>query len=167
MITPGLTVKVEHLIGHPEKQRDFSGERDVSLRLGDTTVNGPMKVTGDARGTVDGVYARFWASAEASLSCVRCLTKWTAPVETEGSRHFTKAPDEDGYSIVEGEIDVSEPARDELALALPAAPVHDPECKGLCPICGTDLNTEPCDGHGDDSDSPFSVLKDLFTPDSP
>ncbi|MFZ0013870.1 MAG: YceD family protein, partial [Acidimicrobiia bacterium] len=69
---------------------------------------------------------------------------------------------EDGYAIEDATVDLSGPTTDELALAMPAAPLCRLDCKGLCPICGTDLNSEPCDGHGEDSDTPFAALKDLF-----
>ena len=161
-MTDDLTVKVQDVLGHLEKERDFAGEREVHLRLGESTIDGPMRVHGNVRGTTDGVHARFTVRATGQFQCVRCLTEWSEEVDATGSQHFQSSPDEDGYGIVDGEIDLAGPARDELALALPAAPVHNANCKGLCPICGTDLNTDPCDGHGDDSDSPFSVLKDLF-----
>ena len=157
-----LVIKVENLVGHLEREREFSGTREVELRLGDVSISGPMTVSGAARGTVDGVNVTFVAAATVNLSCVRCLTTWTEPVEVSGSQYFAGRPDGDGSGIVGGEIDVGDPVRDELALALPAAPLCRDDCKGLCPICGTDLNEGACDGHGDDSDSPFSVLKDLF-----
>ncbi len=106
--------------------------------------------------------AEFSATAVAHLVCVRCLTEWEAPVAGRGTQHFARVPDEDGYAIEDRQVDLAGPATDELALSLPATPVCSQECKGLCPICGTDLNTNPCDGHGEESDSPFVVLKDLF-----
>lgn len=125
-----------------------------------------MRVQGVVRGTVDGVIADFEAGADsAHFACVRCLTEWDGPIATTGTQHFARVPDEDGYAIVDRQIDLSGPATDELALAMPAAPLCRDDCKGLCPICGTDLNTDPCDGHGEESDSPFAVLKDLFDPD--
>ena len=162
MISDDLVLGVEDLFGHLEKKRDFSGKRSVSLRLGDATVNGPMSVAGSVVGTLDGVQVSFEAAARAELICVRCLTTWSEEVSAAGSQHFSAVPDEDGYAVVEGQIDVGAPAMDELALALPAAPVCKKDCLGLCPTCGTDLNSDPCDGHGEDSDSPFAVLRDLF-----
>lgn len=164
-MTPDLTVKVQDLVGHLEKERGFSGEREVHLRLGDSAIDGAMSVKGTVRGTVDGAHVSFAAVATGRFQCVRCLREWSENLEVAGSQHFGLGPDEDGYGIVDGEIDVAAPARDELALSLPAAPVCKEDCRGLCPICGSDLNVDPCDGHGDDPDSPFSVLKDLF--DSP
>lgn len=157
-----LLVDVEQLIGHPESSRNFVGELPVRLRLGDTVVEGAMSVDGVVTGAVDGVIARFGVSAPGRFTCARCLSEWTGAVAATGEQHFSRIQDEDGYSIDGRHIDMSGPATDELALAMPARPLCMPECRGLCPICGTDLNTEPCDGHGEDSDSPFAVLRDLF-----
>ena len=157
-----MVIKADDLLGHPGRERPFRGSFDVSLKLVDSTINGPMEVSGMATGTIDGVQISFETSAQAHLKCVRCLVEWATEIEVQGAQHFSKIRDEDGYAIIEGEIDVGQPAMDELALGLPPAPVHDQRCKGLCPVCGNDLNIEPCDGHRDDSDSPFAVLKDLF-----
>jgi len=160
-----LVIDVDDLVGQPAAVREFSGSHPVSLRLADVTVEGPMTVAGTVTGTIDGVLVDFDVSAPAHFSCVRCLIEWDEDVVAEGTQHFGRAPDEDGYRIVDRTIDVSGPALDELALGLPLAPICREGCKGLCPVCGTDLNIDPCDGHGDDSDSPFAVLKDLFDPD--
>ncbi|HJQ75882.1 MAG TPA: DUF177 domain-containing protein [Acidimicrobiia bacterium] len=158
----GLIIDVEDLIGHPESRRQFSGEHRVRLRLGDTAIDGPAQAEGVAKGTVDGVIAEFTVSAPAHFNCVRCLTEWDGVLGTAGSQHFTRVPDEDGYVITGGQIDLTGPITDELALSMPGAPVCRSDCKGLCPICGSDLNEDPCDGHGEDMDSPFAVLRDLF-----
>jgi uncharacterized protein len=160
----GLIVDVGDLVGQPEARRSFSGTRPVKLRLGDAVVDGPMTVSGVVKGTVDGVIAEFEVSAAADLVCVRCLTEWEAEVSARASQHFARVADEDGYAIEDDRVDVTGPAIDELALTLPAAPVCKETCLGLCPTCGTDLNSEPCDGHGEEPDSPFAALKDLFDP---
>lgn len=157
-----LIVDVEGFVGHPEAVRPVSGRQQVSLRLGDVTVKGAMEVHGSVRGTVDGVIADFEAVAPAHFVCVRCLTEWDGEVSVSASQHYSGVPDEDGYAIFDRRIDLGGPAIDELALGLPAAPLCREACKGLCPICGTDLNEDPCDGHGEESDSPFAVLRDLF-----
>lgn len=149
-------------MGHPETVKTISGAHDVSLRLGDVTVKGPMEVRGDVRGTVDGVIADFEARAPAHYVCVRCLDEWDGEVFATGRQHFSRVPDEDGYVIEDRQIDLAGPATDELALGIPHAPLCRRDCKGLCPICGSDLNVDPCDGHGEESDSRFAVLRDLF-----
>jgi uncharacterized protein len=157
-----MMIPVGDLIGSPGKERPFSGTRSVSVRLGETTIEGPMTVAGLVSGMIDAVRAEFTASATAHYVCTRCLTEWEAPMKVEAEQYYRHTPDEDGYGIVKNEVDVAGPARDELALALPAVPLCREDCLGLCPTCGTDLNSDPCGGHGEDSDSPFAALKDLF-----
>jgi uncharacterized protein len=161
-VTADLIVPVRDLLGSPGRERPFSGERNVKLRLGESSIDGPMQVDGVVIGMIDGVLARFRASAIARLTCTRCLVEWEAPVSVAAEQVFGRIPDEDGYGIFDDEVDVGGPATDELALALPAAPVCRDDCRGLCPTCGTDLNTDPCDGHGETTESPFAALKDLF-----
>ncbi|MDH3190757.1 MAG: DUF177 domain-containing protein [Acidimicrobiia bacterium] len=157
-----LVIPVDRLVGHTGKERRFDSERPIRARLGESWISGPMQVQGKLVGTNDGVNSHYRASAEAHLVCTRCLTEWVEPLIVEGDQYFRLELDEDGYGIVDGSVDVGQPAHDEVALALPAAPRCKPDCLGLCPTCGTDLNREPCDGHGEDPDSPFAVLKDLF-----
>lgn len=157
-----LLVPVGDLIGSPGKDRPISAVVPVALEFEDAHVDGPMEVSGRVIGLIDAVEAAFTVSATARLTCTRCLTEWDSPVEVEAQQFFRRVPDEEGYPIAGDDIDLFEPARDELALALPATPVCREDCRGLCPICGTDLNSDPCGGHGDDSDSPFATLRDLF-----
>ncbi len=60
-------------------------------------------------------------------------------------------------------IDVTPLLREELILATPFAPLHRPDCKGLCPVCGRDLNDEP-HSHDEPTDERWAklgVLKDF------
>jgi uncharacterized protein len=157
-----LLVPVGDLIGSPGKDRPFSATVPVELSFEDVRVDGPMEVSGRVIGLIDAVEAEFTVSATAHLTCTRCLTEWDSLVEVEAQQFFRRPPGEEGYAITGDEIDLFEPARDELSLALPSTPVCREDCRGLCPICGTDLNSDPCGGHGDDSDSPFATLRDLF-----
>ncbi len=53
---------------------------------------------------------------------------------------------------------------DAVLLALPLRPLCRPDCLGLCGVCGADLNTGSCPGHGEAAASPFTVLRDLLEP---
>lgn len=50
---------------------------------------------------------------------------------------------------------------EELALTLPVKPLCREECKGLCPGCGRDLNTEACICEQDESDPRLAVFRNL------
>lgn len=51
---------------------------------------------------------------------------------------------------------------EEIRLALPFRKLCSSDCKGLCPVCGKNLNKESCSCKVIKKTSPFAVLKDLF-----
>ena len=60
-----------------------------------------------------------------------------------------------------GEVDLAAWARDALALALPAQLTCRPECAGLCPQCGANLNEQPGHAHERAPDSRWAKLSEL------
>ena len=65
--------------------------------------------------------------------------------------------------VVENRIDLTQWARDSLSLSLPEQILCRPDCAGLCPVCGRDLNQEPhehADAEGDPRWAALAELKD-------
>ena len=114
--------------------------------------------------------------------CARCLEKTEYRVEQtlsetfapEGHAVFAKAdqmadehdmPDEIVYYVYQRhEIDLAQAIRDNLLLALPTRMICSSACKGLCPVCGQNLNHKQCDCTVDKPtrESPFDRLKELL-----
>ncbi len=59
------------------------------------------------------------------------------------------------------EIEVSEVIREQILLSIPMRKLCKPECQGLCPICGQNLNIKKCNCKPEIKDSPFAILKKL------
>ena len=59
------------------------------------------------------------------------------------------------------QLDLSAWARDSLALSLPDKILCKPDCAGLCPVCGKDLNREPHEHDLAETDSRWAALADL------
>lgn len=51
--------------------------------------------------------------------------------------------------------------REQIVLDEPIQHLCRPDCRGLCPSCGINLNAETCDCHVEHTPSPFAVLKTL------
>ncbi|MDT7897951.1 MAG: hypothetical protein OXFUSZZB_002530 [Candidatus Fervidibacter sp.] len=120
-----------------------------------------VPVTGEATGTnVDGRYVLVTGKVTGivTLECSRCLTHFTealeAPFEAQCDiRTFHLLAE--GLPVAEGEeitaifdansADLWELARQAIVLHLPMRPLCRPDCKGLCPYCGANLNETPCD----------------------
>jgi uncharacterized protein len=58
-------------------------------------------------------------------------------------------------------VDIGPVVREMLFLAAETFPLCDPGCKGLCPVCGEDLNTGSCDCATDAADPRWQRLQNL------
>ncbi|MBI4803127.1 MAG: DUF177 domain-containing protein [Elusimicrobia bacterium] len=87
--------------------------------------------------SVDGgsIFLEARASAELDLECARCAGIFPAG--------FTEPFDEVYEDTVES-IDVCKPALEAIAVMVPMKPLCGAGCKGLCPVCGCDLNRRTC-----------------------
>ncbi len=63
--------------------------------------------------------------------------------------------------IVEETIDLEPSLVQSLVMDLPFAPLHSPECLGICPSCGADLNEGPCGCVAETGDLRFAALEGL------
>ena len=59
------------------------------------------------------------------------------------------------------QLDIGAIIWEEFALTLPFKPLCSEECKGICPGCGKDLNTEACECKQDEGDERLAVFRDL------
>ena len=102
------------------------------------------------------------AIAELALQCHRCLAPIEQTLVVDVDDLVTVDPD-DGQPTVEADrIDLVPIVRDAVGLAMPLRPLCKADCKGLCPVCGSDLNSDPCGGHDEAPENPFTVLEHLF-----
>jgi len=131
----------------------WDGPVDVHLRV---SYAGTGEVV--VRGTVAGPLRR---------ECRRCLK----PVEGALDEEITivlissdEVGDEGDAQIFEptgAELDLSKAVREELILAFDPYVVCEPDCKGFCPKCGTDLNEGTCTCTDDEPDPRWDVLRAL------
>jgi uncharacterized protein len=79
--------------------------------------------------------------------CQRCLTGTSVGEQIQAREYQAANPggDEELRTpyLRDDQLDVDAWARDALALQLPDKILCRPDCAGLCPVCGADLNVEP------------------------
>ena len=98
------------------------------------------------------ILVRGKVEGEREIACARCLTKTKQPFGEE----FTET-----YSIKDEIIDIMLVVKQSLALTEDIRYLCAPDCKGLCPQCGKNLNEGAC-GCKAENLSPFAVLKGKF-----
>jgi uncharacterized protein len=113
------------------------------------------------------VVARGRARGSLLQECRRCLQPVLIPVDAELTLVFIDDPEEEDIGDVfplepQGlELDLSDAVREEIVLAVNPYVVCKPECRGLCPRCGTNLNEKSCDCSEDDADPRWAALRKL------
>jgi uncharacterized protein len=108
------------------------------------------------------------------LTCSRCLEQYAAPVDAPFDLvylPFTQNVGEGEFEVREDDlstayyrdelIDLGELMREQFYLALPMKPLCAPACRGLCPVCGTNLNLAPCGCRAEWVDPRLAVLEAL------
>lgn len=111
-------------------------------------------------------------AGEIELECSRCLEPFTLPVgadfdlryvpRTENVGEGEREVEEDDLATAfydEDQIDLAHLIMEQFQLALPMKALCSETCKGLCPTCGTNLNTGSCDCNVKWEDPRLAVLK--------
>ena len=126
-------------------------------------VHGSVRLASTGRG----ILARGHVSTALPQTCSRCLIAVTAPVEVDIEEEALPSIDIDTGLALDAqmepdalriddhhELDLSEAVREAISLAEPITVLCRPDCRGLCLVCGTDLNADPSHGHGADELDP-------------
>jgi uncharacterized protein len=131
---------------------------DLELRAFDGIVN--------VGKTPQGLLVRADFTAGTTLQCVRCLTDFHQALVWSFTElyAFDKRSETDSGLILpeDAHLDVAELLREYAILEIPISPLCKPDCKGLCPECGENLNERDCGHRPAKSDSPFARLKDFL-----
>jgi len=95
--------------------------------------------------------------------CTRCLEDANALVEVDAREIDQPGGDDELRSpyVEENVVDLRSWARDALALALPTRILCTEGCRGLCPICGANINEDPEHGHEPEPDPRWAKLSEL------
>ena len=99
---------------------------------------GDVKIFGEVEDVGRCFVVRGEIHCEKKFICDRCLTESTGEQVHEFDEEFDKS------AAVDDVIDVTELLRDVLLAGQPMKNLCKPNCKGLCPVCGANLNDGEC-----------------------
>ena len=159
--------RVEHVLaeGPPIDPR---GENADLLDAEITAFEAEVHVTH----TDPGALLEGTARADLSAECARCLRPISIPVRARfAEQYYATIHVESGAAMDEAPgdaktigsdfmIDLTQLIREEVILATPVAALCRPDCRGLCPACGADLNERP-HTHEERTDERWSKLREL------
>ena len=139
MSTAVLTIS---LVGIPPDGRDVEGAVSLSALLADwhdprIQCPGELAYRLHVSPVRGGVLVQGSAVATLSGRCDRCLEPFPVPIGVSDICHFFPTPQGE-------ELDLTADVREDTLLAFPNRLVCREDCRGLCPICGQDLNVKDC-----------------------
>jgi uncharacterized protein len=161
---PGEMTEVHQSVPSPSR---------IGLELIAIEAGAPIELDLRLESVSEGVLVSGTVRAATAGECSRCLGPVSGDVEIALTELFaypdsvtesTTSEDEVGR-VVDQTVDLEQPIRDAVGLALPFAPLCSPDCPGLCPQCGIALATAE-EGHGHEQIDPrWAKLSRLVVPD--
>lgn len=153
--SPGTTREIE--LNYPSL--DF----DPDFHLSD--VQGTLQVSV----TDDGVALEGDLEAHTELGCSRCLERYEQSLTLQFTEIYSFSParekDDDQKEQrlpPDAVINLGPLIREYALLDIPIKHVCREDCKGLCPVCGANLNEEDCGHRREEIDSRMVKLKELL-----
>ncbi len=157
-----LRLNVGYLFNKP-----IGTSRDIpvnfeDLQIDDLDIRNLESVVRVSR-TREGLLLQVTAKTKIKTECVRCLEAFYQPVEVtfEELYQFPSRYREETDLVLppDGYIDLAPLYREYLLLAIPIRSICKPDCRGLCVICGENLNETTCEHQNAQNDSSV-IMKD-------
>ncbi len=156
LMSDGISIELERELSLDSRLFD---ELDISI---DT----PVKIKGDIKSISSMLYLTLGISASYTAKCSRCLKDTTEDLSFTINEVFSKPglenENDDVIILDSNEIDLKDIVVQALFCAVPITSLCSSDCKGLCPICGCNLNIESCNCEEEDIDPRLAVLKDFL-----
>ena len=162
-----MVLDVSQLIQNDGAVKDI----DLSIELDNMSFNGqdivfetPFILKGVVKNIAGILYLDIDADVSFETQCARCLDKISKSMSFEIKEAFSKVPqdDEDITVLESGNIDLDDVTAKAFVGSLPINYLCSDECKGLCSICGCNLNRESCSCNAENTDPRLAVLKEFL-----
>ena len=151
------------------------GPEDGRIPPGDADLVGKIVLEGDFIRSDKTVEIQAQVEATVRQVCGRCLKSVESTIDTplrlycerRGKRDSLKAPEDraedSGLLYYDGQtLDLRDEIRQVVLLEVPWYPLCDPDCRGLCPICGHDKNTGGCECTPHRAPGPWDALRGMI-----
>ena len=127
----------------------------------------PLRLTGEIYNNGQSLTLAAHAAGRIATQCARCLKPIEADVDFDIHELLARAEDgadEDGDIILfDGhEVDLDDIVTDNFLMNISGKYLCRDDCKGLCPVCGHDLNEGDCGCDSEYVDPRWQALKDIL-----
>lgn len=139
---------------------------DLDITDTDLKVTAPIQLEGVVENAGDVILLKADVKTEIERTCGRCLKVFTEPLAAQVVEKFYPAGAEnienDAFIYESDLLDITEPVRESLLLAVPLQSLCREDCRGLCPVCGADRNEGDCGCDATTVDPRLAALKQFI-----
>ena len=138
-------------------EQELLTERRISDAKGEATM--------EIRNSADIVTVRFFGEIGYKTECDRCLEQMVQTLVFDYTKDVKKAIEDDEFDgiLLSGDesFDYEQEVVTEVLLSFPAKHLCQEDCKGLCPVCGCNLNERECSCNKKVPDPRLEALRNL------
>lgn len=149
-----MNVDLLSIINNTEQEIKISGETSFS----DNGCDVLCSVSGSADNRTGRVCIKLHIDAVVKTLCSRCLK----PVEQKMQTETCEFAGEEGVVLNGTVLDIDNIVKNNIVPLLPIHFLCKDDCKGICSMCGADLNLGQCDCNHEVVDERFDVLRKLL-----
>lgn len=162
-----MIINISAVSGRREASFDFQ----LNEKLGDEVLGAdgavfttPVSLEGEVIKEQDIYYVEGTGSVGICMSCSRCLEPVELSVDFKLNEKFgNNAGDDEEIETFSGDsIDLSSAVMRNILAVMPMKVVCSDDCKGLCPVCGQNLNVKDCGCDTTYVDPRFESLRSLL-----
>ena len=142
----------EPILDVVDQQDGFVFEKPIVFKGSITNISGNLRL--------EGLFKVYYKA-----NCSRCLKPVTGEAEINISEDFIKSESEediDVYTFQGNYIELDRALYDNIILSLPVKLLCSEDCKGICQMCGKDLNEGQCNCKYTDINPKLEVLKNFY-----
>lgn len=167
-----MRITLAELELHRVTASETYGPGELDYKDAEFRQTAPLKISVTAELLAAEIRIRGHLSTRLEANCDRCLKTVEIPVNSDFDLFYRQSPNvteeveielpkaelEVGFFDGDG-IELADVATEQVILAEPMKVVCGAECKGLCPVCGVNLNLATCKCAPPKKDSPFASLQ--------
>lgn len=170
-----MHIDIQNLVEGANRFRIDDPPDGLTLPMDEAIFPSLISVVGTLTKTGNNVLLHADLSTTVTMECSRCLMGYPEQITGELVVLYQRAErgipvrfvreQADEMEMLDYEakqIDIGWRIEEAIRLGLPLKPLCREDCRGLCPMCGTDLNDATCDCRSDHEDPRWQALKMLF-----
>lgn len=149
------------------------GIKPLLLDGSEIVFRGLLNIGLDIQNTGRVLVLRGTITGDTELTCNRCLETYPYHLETGFEEEYAHASDEaemagegqkteDIHVFAGNRLNLGDTIRESILLGLPMKSLCREDCRGLCAVCGTNLNDQNCGCEAEKTDPRLEILKKYF-----